>query len=188
MKKLLAILTLAAASLSQATVIQWDRSNDAGIRADAAANDGIYTGKVTLVEMNDLKFSDVDSPTPDALIGTMAIINLNTNKFLLSTSGVATPGNTLFSGDFNFDIGTSNFTTSTGYLLKNITINNSINSDALAEFATWIQTYPDAEYTFSAQGTFGNGQVASVPEPTTLGLMGLALVGVAFFSRRRKQS
>lgn len=186
MKKLLAILALSA-GLSQATVIHWSASNDSKSLADAKANDGIYTGFVDLVEFNDGSFSSIWS-TPDPLLGKYVIMDATSNMFYISTSNApaSIASNALFTASFNFDLNSSNLSTADGYLLDNLAFNNTIGSAGLAEFAQTEATYPGATYTFSSQGSFGNGQLGTVPEPTSLGLMGLGLIGFGLFIRRKK--
>jgi hypothetical protein len=186
MNKLLAILALTA-GLSHATVIHWSASNDSKSLADAKANDGIYTGIVDLIEFNDGSVGSIWS-TPDALLGKYVIMDASSNMFYISTSNA--PGsiadNALFTASFNFDLNATNLTTSDGYLLGNIAINNSIGSAGLTDFAQTEALYPGATYTFSSQGAYGNGQLGTVPEPTSLGLMGLGLIGFGLFIRRKK--
>ncbi|MBW8889560.1 MAG: PEP-CTERM sorting domain-containing protein [Fibrobacteres bacterium] len=186
MQKLLAILALSA-GLSQATVIHWSASNDSKSLADAVANDSIYTGYVDLVEFNDGSFSSIWS-TPDPLLGKYVVMNTKTDMFYISTSNApaSIASNALFSASFDFDLNSSNLSTANGYVLGNISINNTIGSAGLTEFAQTEAIYPDAQYTFSAQGSFGNGQLGTVPEPTSLGLMGLGLIGFGLFIRRKK--
>jgi hypothetical protein len=188
MQKLLAILALSA-GLSQATVIHWSASNDSKALADAKANDGLYTGIVDLVEFNDGSFSSIWS-TPDPLLGKYVIMDASTNMFYISTSNVpaTVASNAVFSASFNFDLNSSNLSTSDGYLLANVSINNTIGSAGLTEFAQTEATYPGATYTYSSQGSFGNGQLGTVPEPTSLGLMGLGLIGFGLFIRRKKNA
>jgi hypothetical protein len=186
MHKLLMILALSA-GLSQATVIHWSASNDSKSLADAQANDSIYTGYVDLIEFNDGSVSSIWS-TPDPLLGKYVIMNTKTEMFYISTSNApaSIAGNALFTASFNFDLNSSNLATSDGYLLGNIAFNNSIGSAGLTEFAQTVAIYPGATYTFSAQGSYGNGQLGTVPEPTSLGLMGLGLIGFGLFIRRKK--
>jgi len=110
------------------------------------------------------------------------------NMFYISTSNApaAIVGNSVFTGTFNFDLTPANLATADGYLLGNVSINNTIGSAGLDEFAQTQALYPGATYTFSAQGSFGNGQLGTVPEPTSLGLLGLGLIGFGLFMRRKK--
>lgn len=189
MKTLLAALFLCA-SLSQATIIQWSGSNDQKRNgsADLVANDGIYTGQVmdVVYQNGDLNFSD-------ALIGKFTLININTNKFYISTSKspLIPLANILFTGDFATDITASNI--DQNYTLGNIVINNTIGSQALTEFASVVSQYPTGAYTFSiiqdSKGNkIGSGEVATVPEPTTLGLFGLGLLSLGAVAFRRRKA
>ncbi len=186
MQKLFAILALSA-GLSQATVIHWSASNDTKSLADAQAHDSLYTGIVDLIEFNDGSISSIWS-TPDPLLGKYVVMNAATNMFYISTSNAPATiaSNALFTASFDFDLTTANLSTSDGYLLGNIVIHNSIGSAGLTEFAQTEALYPGASYTFSSQGSFGNGQLGTVPEPTSLGLMGLGLLGFGLFIRRKK--
>ena len=185
MKKLLMILGLSV-GLSQATVIHWSGSNDAKALADAKAGDGLYTGYIDLIELNDgTAFSQWS--TPDAMLNKFVIMDVNADKLYITTSNA--PGSiasALISADFMIDLTVNDLATSDGYQLTNLTFNNTIGSAALAEFQTTVQTYPSAIYTFSSQGSFGNGQLGTVPEPTTLGLMGLGLLSLGLVARRKK--
>ena len=185
MKKLL-IALLSTAALTQAAIIHFDYSNDSKFFADAAKNDGIYTGYVTFVELNNGELT-----LSDALVGKLAVIDINSDKFYL-TGNAANPGaGSLFSADFNFNLTAANMGTSDGYTLNNLAFNNSIASVALAEVETAAALAPHATYTFSSQGLGGNGQLTSVPEPASMGLMGMGLLGmaVAAYSRKgRKQA
>jgi hypothetical protein len=186
MNKLLMILGLSV-GLSQATIIHWSGSNDIKSLADAKAGDGLYTGYVDLIEMNDGSERSAWS-TADAMLGKFVIMDLNTDKLYISTSNA--PGSigssALVTADFVLDINATNLGTSEGYQLQNIVVNNSIGSAALEEFKTTVELYPGALYTFSSQGNFGNGQLGTVPEPGTLGLMGLGLLGMGLLARRKK--
>lgn len=186
MKKVLMILGLAV-GLSQATVIHWSASNDSKSLADAVAGDGLFTGYIDLIELNDGSTSSLWS-TPDAMLGKFVIMNVNTDKLYVTTSNA--PGSlassALITADFSIDLTASNLGTSDGYKLTNFVFNNSIGSAALSEFATTVATYPGGAYTYSGQGSFGNGQLGTVPEPTTLGLMGLGLLSLGLAARRKK--
>lgn len=186
MKKVLMLLSVAV-GLSNATVIHWSASNDSKSLADAVAGDGIYTGYVDLVEFNDGSVASAWS-TPDALLGKFVVMDINSDKLYISTSN--SPANiassALLSANFQIDLTAANLGTSDGYLLNNIAINNTIGSAGLAEVAETVAIYPGANYTFSAQGSFGNGQLGTVPEPTTLGLMGLGLLSLGLVARRKK--
>ena len=185
MKKLIAILGFAA-SLSQATIIHWSFSNDTKQLLDAKAGDGIYTGKVDAIEF----LSGELSISGDGVLNQYAIIDLNTNKFYISTTNdpANMAANALITGSFQFDINNGSLSTGAdGYILTDVTVNNTIGSAALAEFAEILKTYPGATYTFSAQGKMGNGQLGTVPEPTTMGLMGMGLLGL-MAARRRKRN
>jgi hypothetical protein len=186
MNKILMILGLAV-GLSQATVIHWSGSNDVKSLADAKAGDGFYTGYVDLIEMNDGSDRSAWSET-DPLLSKFVIMDLNADKLYITTSNA--PGSigssALVTADFLIDLNTNDLGTSEGYQLRNIVVNNTIGSAALAEFKNTVELYPGAVYTFSSQGSFGNGQVGTVPEPTTLGLMGLGLLGLGLAARRKK--
>lgn len=186
MKKVLMILSMAV-GLSQATVIHWSASNDSKSLADAVAGDGIYTGYVDLIEFNDGSTSSIWS-TPDPLLGKYVIMNTNTDMLYVSTSNApaSIASNALLTAHFQLDLTSANLGTSDGYLLNDIVLNNTIGSAAVAEVAQTVALYPGVTYTFSAQGSFGNGQLGTVPEPTTLGLMGLGLLSLALVARRKK--
>lgn len=186
MQKLLMILALSA-GLSQATVIHWSAANDSKSLGDFQANDSIYTGYVDLVEFNDGSSSSIWS-TPDPLLGKYVIMDTKTDMFYISTSNIpgSIAGNALLSANFTIDLTAANLSTADGYLLANVNINNTIGSAGLTEFAQTVATYPGATYTYSAQGSFGNGQLGTVPEPTSLGLLGLGLIGFGLIIRRKK--
>jgi len=186
MQKLLMILALSA-GLSQATVIHWSASNDSKSLADAVGNDSIYTGYVDLIEFNDGSVSSIWS-TPDPLLGKYVVMNTKTDMFYISTSNIPSSiaSNALLTASFDFDVNSSNLSTADGYLFKNVSVNNTIGSAGLTEFGQTVAIYPGATYTFSSQGSYGNGQLGTVPEPTSLGLMGLGLVGFGLFIRRKK--
>jgi hypothetical protein len=182
-KKLLLAFLLAAVASTQATVIEWSASNDLGGGfPDAVFHDGVFTGFVTDVAYNNGAIS-----TSDALEFKFAVIDLNTNMFYLSTNNAAAAATAVLSANFGFDISSSNFQTVTGYTLTNLVVNNTIGSIALDEFAQAILVAPAAQYKFSFIAPVGNGQLATVPEPTTLGLMGLGILGLAIGARRRKK-
>ena len=181
MKKLLLAL-LSTAALSQAAVIHFDYSNDSKFFADAAKNDGIYTGYVTYVELNNGTLT-----MSDALVGKLAVIDINADKFYLTTNNANPAAGSLFSADFNFNLVAANMGTSDGYTLSNLAFNNAIASVALAEVQDAAALDPHASYTFSAQGLGGNGQISSVPEPASMGLMGMGLLGMAVAAYRRRK-
>ena len=184
MKKLLLALFVATTTLSQATTIQWTKTNDAGTLSDIVSTDGFYTGKIDLVTFDNGTADDES----DALIGKYVIIDVNSDMFYISTSKA--PANlasaAVFTGAFGFDLTVAGLSTAAGYTLSDIVVNNSVSSAALTEFASVLETYPSALYTFSMQQNYGNGQVGTVPEPTTMGLFGLGLIGMAIVARRRK--
>lgn len=187
MKKILTILGLAA-GLSNATIIHWSASNDAQSIADSKAADGIYTGYIDLIEFTDGGVSSAWS-NPDPLLNKFLIMDINTDMLYVSTSNVpgAIVGSALLSAQFApLDLTAANLNTASGYTLKNVTINNSIGSAALNDFAATLAQYPGADYTFSSQGNYGNGQLGTVPEPASLGLMGLGLLGMGLMIRRKK--
>ena len=183
MKKLLLALFIATTTLSQATTIQWTKTNDAGTLSDFMGSDGFYTGKIDLVTFNNGTPDDEN----DALIGKYVIIDVNKDKFYISASKA--PGSmasAFFIGSFGFDLTVAGLSTAAGYTLSDIVVDNSVSSAALTEFASVLETYPGALYSFSMQQGYGNGQVATVPEPATMGLFGLGLIGMAMAARRRK--
>ncbi len=188
MKKLLlaALLTAGVASVN-ATVINWSDVTDAGPSAgtgDWVLADGVYTGTIGLVKYNNGSFSGVD-----ALHNKFALIDLNANKFYLATNSNPAALDIVLSADFGFDVTEANFESiGQGYTLGGLVINNTIGSAALAEFALAAAIDPEAKYKFSLIDGLGNGQVATVPEPGTLGLMGLGMLTLAFAARRRKQA
>src|SRR4051794_6219182 len=103
MKNLLLALLLGVGA-SQATVINWSDVNDDGQLSDWAFSDGYYTGKIGAVKYNNGVLSN-----SDALNGLFSVIDLNADKFYLSTSNVpAGFGTILFTGDFGFDITVAN--------------------------------------------------------------------------------
>jgi hypothetical protein len=186
MKKLLMMIGLTV-GLSQATVIHWSGSNDAKALADAKAGDGLYTGYVDLIELNDGTVNSAWS-NPDAMLGKFVVLDVNSDMLYITTSNA--PGSiassALITANFSIDLTASDLGTSEGYQLTNLVFNNSIGSTAISEFQTTVQAAPGAIYTFSSQGTFGNGQLGTVPEPTTLGLMGLGLLSLGLVARRKK--
>ena len=185
MKNLLLAL-LAAGSLAttaHSTVIEWSAVNDqGGLVLDYGWHDNVFTGLVTDVAYNDGSLSFFD-----ALELKFAVIDLNTDKFYLSTTNRPQLGGALFTADFGFNINTTNFQTAAGYTLSNISINNTINSKALTEFGADVANDPSAVYKFSFINPVGNGQLASVPEPTTLGLMGMGIFGLMGMGIRRRK-
>lgn len=183
MKKLLfALLAAGSLATTHATVIEWSASNDLGGGfLDYGWHDNVYTGLVTDVAYNNGSLSVFD-----ALELKYAVIDLNADKFYLSTTNRPALGGALLTASFGFDVNTSNFQTAAGYTLSDISINNTIHSQALTEFAADVAVDPAATYKFSFINPVGNGQLASVPEPTTIGLMGMGILGLAFGLRRRK--
>ncbi len=181
MKKLLLALLTAGIASTQAAVIEWTTSNDVGFGADALFHDGIYSGKIS-----DVAYDDGGISISDWVVGKYAIINLNTNMFFLSTTNNPASTGAFLTASFGFDITAANFGTATGYTLTGVSVDVSSGSQALTEFAAAIAIAPAATYKFSFISPLGNGQVASVPEPTTIGLMGLGILGLAFGVRRRK--
>jgi hypothetical protein len=188
MKKLLAILAFSV-GMSQATVIHWSASNDSKSLADAQAGDGIYTGYIDLIEFDDGSVASQWSGS-DPLLGKFLVMNVNTDMLYVTTSNApgSIIGNALITANFQIDLTSTNLGTADGYALQNIAINNTIGSLALTEFGQDVAKYPGASYTFSTQGTFGNGQLSNVPEPATLGLMGIGLLSMALMVRRRKNA
>ncbi len=64
-------------------------------------------------------------------------------------------------------------------------------SNIIDEFAAQYLISPGAAIAFSlvsdGQNLSGNGQLASVPEPTAFGLLGLGLLGLGFIRRRKNK-
>jgi hypothetical protein len=186
MRKLFLAALALAATVADATTIQWTKTNDAGALSDIMNTDGLYTGKIDLVTFND----GVADDETDALIGKYVVIDVNPDKFYISTSKL--PANVvstaLFTGSFGFDLTAATLGTASGYTLTDLAFNNTVSSAALAEFSSAITENPTALYTFSLQQGYGNGQVSgAVPEPATMGLFGLGLMALAFGVRRRKR-
>jgi hypothetical protein len=193
MKKLILALALALGS-TQATVIDWTASNDDGKAADPTASDLYYTGVVSQILFENGDFAPYN--VSDVLIGQLTVIDVNNDMFYITKKApdaYLAPASILLSGKFVQDLSTVGITTNVAYELTNVQVFNTIGSAALTEFASLLAGNNGATYTFSMQKTLsgfnnGSGEIASVPEPTTLGLMGLGLLGFGLAAVRRRKA
>ncbi len=185
MKKLLALGLALLVSTAGAVIISYE---------EVALTDDTYTGWVTKVTYDDGSVLEGDVTTTEALLKVAEPVSFpirTAGSVHLDISGttdvvhIKAAGVTLFTGIFADDLDEfidGHYAVTPDYYVTGV-------SDAVDELvaAYEFSDYSDLSFDIGKSGTSASlsGHIASVPEPMTMGLFGLGLVGLAFWRKRR---